>query len=190
MADAPDPIPNVAPVTAPLAGVPSTSAEAAARLRQMTNDPKWREGLLAGSPQIRQEFERLTQQVASGDGPLGIEVETVDAVTDPHALSRAAYSGLIVGLREQGLPEASEQYIRDLDSGRRTDRPSGADGIAARQALDRLGADFEWRQRYLNGDIRARNLFNALNRIVAFAADDSEPISPEIDRLLVGLGFR
>jgi len=190
MADAPDPIPNVAPITAPPAAVPSTSAEAAARLRQMTNDPKWREGLLAGSPQIRQEFERLTQQVASGDGPLGMEIETVDAVSDPSALSSAAYNGLIDGLRGQGLPEASERYIRDLDSGRRTDRPSGADGIAARQALDRLTADAEWSGRHLNGDIGARNLFNALNRIVAFAADDHKPMSPEIDQLLVGLGLR
>jgi hypothetical protein len=142
---------------------------------------------LAGVPQVRAEFENLTRLVASGDQPLGMEIETVDAVTDPHALSSAAYSGLIDGLREQGLPEASEQYIRDLDSGRRTDRPSGGDGAACRQALDRLAADADWRQRYLAGDVAARNLFNGLTRVVAYAADDDKPISSDVRQQLEAL---
>ena len=39
---------------------PSTPAEAAARLRQMTADPKWREGYLNGSVTQRREFAELT----------------------------------------------------------------------------------------------------------------------------------
>jgi hypothetical protein len=170
--------------------MPTTPAAASARLRQMTADPKWREVLLAGAPQVRAEFEHLTRLVASGDDPLGMEAEVVDATTDPHALSRSAYNGLVDGLREQGLPEASEQYIRDLDSGRRTDRPSGGDGAACRQALDRLAADADWRQRYLGGDVAARNLFNGLTRVAAYAADDNRPISPAVQQQLEALGLR
>src|SRR5262249_15203486 len=152
MTDIHSPPPNTSaadelvPAGAP--GAPLTAAAAAARLRQMTADPKWREGLLGGSAQIRSEFETLTQQVAAaGDQPVDMPIETVNSVDDPHALSREAYSGLIDGLRSHGLPDTAEQYIRDLDAGRRTDRPTAGDGLACRQALDRLTADAGWRER-------------------------------------------
>jgi hypothetical protein len=170
---------------------PATAAAASARLRQMTNDPKWQAGLLAGTPQIRAEFEALTQTIAaSGDQSPDVAIETVDAVTDPHALSRAAYSGLFDALREQGLPAHSEQYMRDIDSGRRTDRPTAGDGIACRQALDRLIADADWRKRWSNGDIEVHNLFNTLNRVIAYAADDGKPITPEVQKALADHGLR
>jgi hypothetical protein len=176
-------------VPASPAGAPSTPAEAAARLRQIEADPKWREGFLNGSPQMRAEFETLTQLAAAGDTD-DLSIVTVDAVSDPNALSRTAYSGLIDGLREGGLPARAETYIRDLDSGRRTDRPTAGDGLACRQILDRLTDDAEWRQRVLNGDIRANDVRNMLARIIAYAAADDRPITPETHRMLTELGLR
>ena len=173
------------------AGMPSTPAEAAARLRQIEADPKWREGFLNGSPQHREEFEALTTLAATGDQSLDdLSIETVDSVTDPQALSRAAYNGLIDGLREGGLPASAETYMRDLDAGRRTERPTAGDGLACRQALDRLTSDADWRQRFMSGDIRAQNLFNILNRIVAYAADDNRPVMPGVHKWLTELGLR
>jgi hypothetical protein len=175
-------------VPAAPAGVPSTPGEAAARLRQIEADPKWRDGFLSGNPQIREEFETLTQLAATGDQAQSVEV--VDSVTDPQALSRAAYAGLIDGLREGGLPASAEQYLRELDDGRRTDRPTAGEGLACRQALDRLTANADFCRRLMSGDIGARNLFNTLNRVIAYAANDDKPIGPEIDRFLTELGLR
>ena len=173
----------------PPAGTPSTPAEAVARLRQIEADPKWREGFLNGSPQHRAEFEALTTLVATGDQD-DQSVETVDGVTDPQALSRAAYTGLVDGLREGGLPQSAEQYMRALDFGQRVDRPTAGEGLACRQALDRLTADADWRQRFMSGDVKARNLFNTLNRIVAYAADDNRPVTPLVHEWLTELGLR
>jgi hypothetical protein len=188
-----EPRPSHFPRTAAAELVPGapTAAAASARLRQMEADPKWRDGLLAGVPQVRQEFETLTQQIAAaGDQSPYVSIETVDAVTDPSALSRAAYAGLFDGLREQGLPAHSEQYMRDIDSGRRTDRPTAGDGVACRQALDRLTADADWRQRWSNGGIEERNLFNTLYRVISYSADDGKPITPEVQTALAGHGLR
>jgi hypothetical protein len=171
------------------AGTPSTAAEAAARLRQIEADSRWRDGFLSGSPQHRAEFEALTTLVANGDTN-DLSIVTVDAVSDPNALSRTAYNGLIDGLRDHGLPDRAEGYIRDIDSGRRLDRPTAGDGLACRQILDRLTNDAEWRQRVLNGDIRANDVRNMLARIIAYAADDNKPITPETHQMLAGLGLR
>jgi hypothetical protein len=186
MADAPNTLTAAQEL---IPATPLTPAAAAARLRQMEADPKWREGLLSGAPQIRDEFEALTKIAAAGDGSPDL-IETVDAVTDPHALPRAAYAGLIDGLREQGLPQGAEQYMRDIDAGRRTDRPTAGDGAACKQALDRLIADVGWRQRYESGDIGARNLAATLSRVIAYAAADDRPITAETDRALISLGLR
>jgi hypothetical protein len=68
---------------------PGTPAEASARLRQLTNDPNWRDGFLNGTVQMRREFQELTALAATGDHApdLGM-IETVDALSDSHALSR------------------------------------------------------------------------------------------------------
>jgi hypothetical protein len=172
------------------AGAPATPAEAAARLRQIEADPKWREGFLNGSPQHREEFEALTQLVAAGDQSDDLLIETVDSATDPQALSRAAYAGLIDGLREGGLPAGAETYMRDLDAGRRWDRPTAGEKLACQQALDRLTGDTEWCRRFIGGDVKARNLFNMLNRVIAYAADDNKPIQPWVHQWLTELGLR
>src|SRR5262249_17192296 len=148
----------------------------------------WGERLTRGDAEARREFEQLTERAQVGD--VAPEIETVDAVSDPSALSRAAYSALFDGLREQGLPDTAETYIRDLDAGRRTDRPSAGDGHACRQVLDRLTEDADWRQRYLSGDLAARKLAGTLSRIIAFAADDGKPITREVADTLSALGLR
>src|SRR5262245_43858162 len=111
---------------------PTTSAEASARLAQLQADPAWRQGLLSGGAEQRAEFQRLTELAAGGDGPLG---EVVDGISDPHAVSRDTYAAMFDGLRAQGLPASAEQYMRDLDAGRRADRPTAGDGAACQQAL-------------------------------------------------------
>src|SRR5262245_46472327 len=149
MTDTPSP-PSWAPSTAASTDLnlisPATTMtppEAAARLQELSADKAWSERLTRGDAAARREFEQLTERAQVGD--VAPEIETVDAVSDLHALPRAAYSGLIDGLREQGLPETAEQYMRDIDAGRRTDRPTAGDGLACQQALNRLTADAGWR---------------------------------------------
>lgn len=152
---------------------------------------KWRENYLAGSVAQRKEFAELTTLAASGnEAPDHLLIETVDSVSDPNALPKAGYAALIDGLREQGLPTSSEQYIRELDAGLHNTRPSEGDGAAARIARDRLTRDPEFAKRYLNGDVAATNIVNALNRWISFAADDGKPISPEGQEWLTSIGLR
>src|SRR5262249_5152504 len=86
--------------------------------------------------------------------------------------------------------ETAEQYMRDIDAGRRTDRPTAGDGLACQQALNRLTADAGWRELYLSGDIATHKLVNTLNRIIAYAAADDKPITPQVASALSALGVR
>ena len=117
-------------------------------------------------------------------------VTTTDAIADPLAVSPTTYNALVGGLREQGLPDTAETYMRELDAGVRTDRPSQGDGVVCKQALDRLIKNPEWRQRMLSGDIRANNLMGTLSRIVAYSADDGLPAAENTVRQLAALGLR
>jgi hypothetical protein len=122
---------------------PQTAQEAAARLDALAKDKDFYARLMAGDAATKREFAELTALkagAAPGDTLPGepYAIEVVDAVSDPNAVNRATYNGLIEALREQGLPASAEQYVRDLDSGKRTDRPTQGDGAACRQALDRL----------------------------------------------------
>jgi hypothetical protein len=174
----------------PPTATPTTPAEASARLQQLMADPAWREGYLTGVTEQRQEFTRLTELAASGDQPLNFPIEVIDGVSDPHAVSRANYAGMFDVLREQGLPASAEQYMRDLDAGRRTDRPTAGDGTACRAALDRLTRNSEWVSKWNAGDIGARNLHATLNRVIAYAADDGMPVTEAVERELALLGLR
>jgi hypothetical protein len=175
----------------PAPATATTAAEAASRLRQLTENPKWREGYLNGSAAVRREFSELTALVASGDQTTpDLSIETVDAVSDPNALPKAGYAALIDGLREGGLPDEAEAYIRDIDSGRRTDRPTAGDGVACKQALDRLSRDPGVRNRYLTRELLEANIVNALNRVIAYAADDGQPVTEAVAQRLSALGLR
>lgn len=127
--------------------------------------------MTSGDLAARREWQQLTTLIASGDHPADFEIETVDSVSDRHAVPRRVYDGMIDALREQGLPPDAEKYIRDFDAGRRTDRPTAAEGVEARQTLNRLIKDAEWMTKFARGDLAAKNQFNALNRTIAYAAD-------------------
>jgi hypothetical protein len=91
---------------------PPATSPASTRLQEMFADEKTRAAYLGGNLAVVREVEKLHNElIASGDYPPEMLIETVDAVSDPSALPRAAYSALFDGLREQGLPEDTEQYI-------------------------------------------------------------------------------
>jgi hypothetical protein len=171
---------------------PTNAKEAAARLRAITADSKWNERYRNGAVAERREFACLTELAASGGALDAHEdaIVTVDSITDPHALPPTAYNGLIDGLREQGLPDSAERYIRDLDSGARTDRPTQGDGFVCREVLDRLIKSADWRAAVLRGDPQANNLKNTLDRIIAYSADDGQPVSGTVRQRLAALGLR
>jgi hypothetical protein len=171
-------------------GTPTNASEARARLQVLANDSKWYDAYVRGSQQHRAEFDQLTRLVAAADdgtqvGP--INVEWIDGVTDPSALPRAARASLMDGLREQGLPPSAELYMNQIDSGEQTVRPTEGDGAACRQALERLMRDPAWCKKVLDGDLQANNTMTALNRVIAYAADDGHPITAEVEQQLAKL---
>jgi hypothetical protein len=169
---------------APPSATPSTPAEASARLRQLTADPKWRDNFLAGTVAMRQEFAALTELAASGDGTPDLGIETVSSLEDSYALPREGYAALFDGLRANGLPPDAEAYMRDLDAGRTTHRPTAGDGLAAQAALNRLTKDPAFGKRYLDGELEATNVVNVLNRIIAYSANDGKPVTDAVQKRL------
>src|SRR4029077_9689263 len=117
-------------------------------------------------------------------------IEVVDSISDPNAQSRRAYSALMDGLRDQGLPEKAEAHIRAVDAGLSDYAPTQGDGAAFKQALDRLLKDPAVGQRYLAGDVATVNQINNMNRVVALAAQDGQPVSTEGIEILTKLGLR
>src|SRR5262249_45774712 len=128
----------------PLPTTPTTGAEAARLLESRMADPKWAERVTKGDGPAVAEFNKLSEQARSGDARPNMLVETVDAISDPNALPRAGYETMMEGLRESGLHQESELFIRDLDAGKPTKLPTAGDGAACRQALDRLMKDPEF----------------------------------------------
>ena len=145
--------------------------------------------MLTGSAAAQREFQQLTELMASGDVQSDTLIETVDAISgDPNTIRRSHYEGLIGELRQGGMNEIAEQYLRDLDSGVRTDRGTEGDGLAFRAYRDRLMRSPELREKYLNGSSpKLTKLMNALNRVIALAAADGRPISAEGRELLAEL---
>ena len=103
-------------------------------------------------------------------------------------MPKERYDGLLEGLREQGMPESGEKYVRDLDSGVRADRPTAGDGAACKLALDRLTRDPEWARKVLANDPAANALRTRLGATIALAGDDGKPVTPEVAKWLAGLG--
>jgi hypothetical protein len=137
------------------------------------------------------EWNELHKQVAESNQPLDYgEIETVDSVTDPHAMSRATYNGLIEGLRANGLPDSAEKHIRELDAGIRTDRPTTGDGRACQIAKDRLLADPDFARKVLSNDIKANAMLADLNRVIVYAGDDGKPASEYLLKKLADRGLR
>ena len=160
---------------------PTTPGQAAARLAELRASPAWRDKVLTGSAVQLREFQQLTELMASAGLQSDNLIETVDAVSgDPNTLRRSHYEGLIDGLREGGMNETAENYLRDLDSGARSDTGTEGDGIAFKAFRDRLMRSPELREKYLNGSSpKLTSLMNALNRVIALAAQDGRPLSQE-----------
>lgn len=97
-----------APMTA------TTPQEAARRLTELAQNPKWRDHLLnTGNAAVRREFNELTALAAEGGEQIAPEAELVDAVSDTHAVSRSNYNSMMDAVRDQGLPDRAEDYIRE-----------------------------------------------------------------------------
>jgi hypothetical protein len=167
-----------------------TPAQAAARLAQLQSDPKWVEKFLDGSGQEKREFAQLSE--IAGDATPDAPFETVDAVSNPSALSRAAYSALMDGLRDQGLPDRAETFIRASDAGLTDYTPTQGDGIAFQRALDRYLKDPVKQKQYLDGsNIEVTATVNNLSRVVALASQvDGRPVTDEAVQFLTKLGLR
>jgi hypothetical protein len=87
--------------------------------------------------------------------------------------------------------DSAESYLRELDSGARSDRPSAGDGSACREALGRLMKDAEWTRKVMSGDPAANALRLKLNSFIALANEhDGQPASPEVIQALIKLGLR
>jgi hypothetical protein len=157
---------------------PTTPAEAQARLNHLTSNREFAERFAKGDVKARREFDRLTQQIASGEQPLSFAIETVDAVSNPGALPKAHVEGFYDVFRDFDLPPEAEAHMRAIDSGS-TDRPTAGDREAYQRALDRLMKNDEFRSSLLAGDHTAKETLGALCRVIAYAADDGKPASPE-----------
>jgi hypothetical protein len=129
----------------------------------------------------------LTEQIAAGDELQNFEMEITDAVNNLGAIPRAHYEKFVEIFRQLDLPASAETYIRDLDSGKRTDRPTAGDGEACRLALDRLSKDADFARKFDAGDMKARKIFGALTRVMAYAADDGQPASEAVLKTLIAL---
>ena len=168
----------------------TTSAQAAARLAALKSDPAWRDKLLAAAgPQLR-EFQELTALVAASDDAPQVLMETVDAVSNPSALRYSQYEAALDGMRENNnLPAITEQYIRDIDAGLRSDAPTEGDGLVFKEAKERWLRDPAVRARYLAGDFATVRQVNNMNRVVALAAQDGQPASDQAKEILTKLGL-
>jgi hypothetical protein len=166
----------------------TTPQQAAARLAQLQADPKWVDKFLAGSGQAQREFAQLSE-LAGDAAPDGL-IEVVNAVDNPSALRRRDYETAIDGLRDQGLNERAENFIRASDRGLTDYLPTEGDGRAFKIAFDRLMKDPAVQKKYLDGDVEVTNKANAMLRVVALAAPDGQPVTDEAVQFLEKLGLR
>lgn len=147
---------------------------------------------MKGDVATKAEFQKLTEQVAGGSQSADLpEVEVVDAVSNPGAIPKSHYDGLLSALKDGGMTDSAEQYVRDLDSGARTDRPTAGDGAAARQALGQLMKDPDFRKGVLDGEIQANKTRVALSNVTALANyDDGKPVTEGVLKYLAELGLQ
>ena len=166
---------------------PTDAQQAQARINYLAADKDFVDRLDKGDAAAKAELKALVEQVAGGNEPYTFENEVVDAVSDPNRMPKERYDGLLAALVEQGAPESSVQYIRDLDSGARTDLPTAGDGKACKRAIDRLTRDPEWGRKVLAGDMVSNAIRTRLSATIALAADDGKPITPQVAQWLLGL---
>jgi hypothetical protein len=173
----------------PSADAPA-SVQARARLQQLKSDPTWRNRLFAGNREAGQEFSELRAAAAAGGSFDDDGIETVDSVSNPHALSRSARAGLIDGLRNTGaLSESSENFLQMMDAGAPVEKPTEGDAVLARAAREQLKRDGTFVERLLKGDRPAAALMHALNRMVAWSSPDGQVAHDEFRKFLTDRGL-
>ena len=160
-------------------------------MAQLKADPNFRSRVLTGSPAQVQEFQNLVALAASGDAELpDTGIEFVDGVTSVSTLRRSHYEGMLDGLREtNNLPHVTEQYIRDVDAGLRTEGIAEGDGLLFKEAKERWLRDPAVRAKYLAGDFATVRQFNNMTRVHALAEQDGQPATEQAITILKGLGL-
>jgi hypothetical protein len=166
--------------------------QARERLNQIYGDKNLKEQLLTGAPGLTKEWHQLNQiVVAANESPQQEQSFPIETTAGPDSLTRRERAVAIDGLRQNtALPYESEQYLNDLDSGARTDRPTEGDAVLMRQVRDQYFRDPSNRQAFLAGDLKATRLMGAFNRVIALAAPDGQPASEEAHNILHRLGLR
>jgi hypothetical protein len=167
-----------------------TPAQAKERLAQFHDDPKLRDAVLSGQPALLREWRELNRVVveAGSSTPTG-HVETTDSVSDPNAVTRREYAGLIDVMRDQGMPDRLEAWLGEIEAGR-GEVPSEGDGVVAHKVWNQLIKNPEYRAKVLNSDPQALQTKMLLSTLKAFAARDGKPISPVIADWLQRHGLR
>jgi hypothetical protein len=176
----------------------TTPGQAAARLAQLKADPQWRTRVLTGSGREAREFSELTALAAQGDmTDHSSEIEFVDAVSNPSALRKSHYDGMLDAMRENNnLPAATEEFIRAVDRHMATGNyendlmPTEGDGLVFKEAKERWLRDPGVRARILAGDFATVKQFNGMVRVIALATQDGQPATDEAVKILTKLGLR
>lgn len=175
-----------APPAPDQAGPVGSPERARARLAEFQS-PELRDQLLRGHPSTVREWHELNRIVsAAGDTAPGPSVVTSGSDISP--LEReVAFDGLRTG---GDLPIESEEYIRQLDAGTRTDRPTQGDALLAREARDKFFKDPDNRKRFLEGGLKEKRMMSAFNRVIAIAEQDGKPATAEMHTFLQQIGLR
>lgn len=175
----------------PPGAAPTSAAQARARLTQLGADPAWRDRYLAGSPaEVHQAQELHAQAMAAGDMAPDVLIETVDSITDPHAVPRRVYDGLMDGLAERGMNADQEILFRQIDSGKAIANVTEGDATAARQALNKLMRNPELHALRLSGASTEYDAtIFALQWAISQNPKDGRPMTQETRERLRELGL-
>ncbi len=120
-------------------------------------EPQTPEELAAVTAELDQnakQIERLRAEVAADPNRLpSLEIETIDSISDPHALPIAQEAAGIAELERLGLPiggdPIGEQMMQHIYEGRQI---SALEYHLAEVKLDQLQRDKAWVARYMDGD--------------------------------------
>jgi hypothetical protein len=175
------------PLAPPVTAQPTTPEQAAHLAAQLQSDPKWVAEYLNGSKRHAAQLNEALALAETGDMQPEALIEVVNAVDNPSALRKRDYEGLMGAL---DLPEKAEAFIRASDAGLTDYAPTEGDGVAFKKAVERYTKDPTVRQKYLDGDLEVTAKINNLNRVVALAAPDGQPVSDEGVKILTKLGLR
>jgi hypothetical protein len=151
--------------------VPTTPAQAKARLDQLSRDESWRQDYLNGNPNARKEFARLTAQAASTDtgsdrlgqvlSGAGAPGRAADEPTVQGELPTHDLVSAVSDLREIGLNDAQ---IRQAVEGSKVSR---AEFQAAQTLHNALYSNPDWVKLLMSGNTDCRREATLLSIILS-----------------------